>query len=250
MSRDKLFQLNRTGRAPLHEQIEAALRRLIQLPQYKGGEVLPDEVTLSKRFGVSRNTLRMAIGRLTADGLLERVRKRGTIVKAQQVMTNVTAWHSFTEEMRHLGIDVVNFSLTLDWKPAPAAVLAVFRGADTESASNGALWCLRRVRGWDGRPGVIAESWFTPSLPLTGKEDFNQPLYSVIGRFPGMVPALSREEISAEAANDETAKALRIKPGAPILVRRRIIFNKANVPIENNINSYAGERYSLNMDLQ
>lgn len=250
MKPSTLFKLNRNGETPLHEQIEAALRRLIQLPQYKGGEVLPDEVTLSEQFGVSRNTLRAAIGRLTADGLLERVRKRGTVVKSQKVVTSLNAWHSFTEEMRHRGIEVENFSLRLEQLPAPSDVVAVFTAAEEAAKSTHKLWRLRRVRGWDGRPGVVAVSWFAPSLPLTGKEDFSKPLYSVLGRFPGMKPCLSREQISAEAADTEVASALRVDVGAPLLVRRRIIFNKANVPIEYNINTYAGERYSLNMDLQ
>ena len=97
MMMTKEFQLDRRSAMPLHEQIEGALRLMIQRPEYKAGEVLPDEVTLAEKFAVSRNTLRAALGRLVNDGLLERVRKRGTVVKSQKVMTSLKAWHSFTE---------------------------------------------------------------------------------------------------------------------------------------------------------
>ena len=241
----KEFQLDRRSAMPLHEQIEGALRLMIQRPEYKAGEVLPDEVTLAEKFAVSRNTLRAALGRLVNDGLLERVRKRGTVVKSQKVMTSLKAWHSFTEEMRHRGIEVENYDTTVSQQEPAADVAAVF-----QSKPGQRLWCLRRVRGWDNKPVLIAISWFSPSIPLKGTEDFSQPLYRVIGGYPGAKPHLSREQISAEPADAETAEALQLKVGAPVLVRRRTILNRTGEPIEYNLNIYAGSRYSLDMELR
>lgn len=50
------------------------------------GEALPPEARLSEILGVSRNTLRQALGQLEADGMLERVQGRGTFftTKPQQ----------------------------------------------------------------------------------------------------------------------------------------------------------------------
>ena len=52
---------------PLHAQVERLLRDLIREPAYREGRLLPDEVTLARRLGVSRNTVRAGIARLAFD---------------------------------------------------------------------------------------------------------------------------------------------------------------------------------------
>ena len=66
------LRLDPQSRLPLHAQAEELLRELIQRQEYCDGGLLPDEVSLSRRLGISRNTLRAAIGRLVAEGRLER----------------------------------------------------------------------------------------------------------------------------------------------------------------------------------
>ena len=48
------------------------------------GQSLPPEAKLSAILGVSRNTLRQALGKLEEDGLIERVQGRGTILTTDQ----------------------------------------------------------------------------------------------------------------------------------------------------------------------
>ena len=243
MPKTDYFMINRLSNVPLHVQIEAALRQMIQDPIYRAGKTLPDEITLAKSFGVSRNTLRASFAKLVNDGLLKRVRKRGTQVAPETVMTTLEAWHSFTEEMRRRGVTVVNFKLELT-QAVPTEEIAVALGAKPRQK----LWCLSRVRGWDEAPGILAVSWFSPAVKITGNEDFNQPLYEVLGKY-GIVPKISREQITAEAAEGETAERLQVPAKTPLLVRRRLILNRRRQPIEYNINTYVGSRYTIALEL-
>jgi GntR family transcriptional regulator len=60
----------------------AQLRKLIESEEYKNGKFLPNEVDLSERLNISRNTLRQAINKLVFEGLL--IRKKGVGTKVAQ----------------------------------------------------------------------------------------------------------------------------------------------------------------------
>ena len=62
---------------PLHRQLEAALRRLVHTGEVPPGASLPGELELAAELGMSRHTVRHALGVLAAEGLLRRQRGRG-----------------------------------------------------------------------------------------------------------------------------------------------------------------------------
>lgn len=62
---------------------ETLQNRITKQHIYKFGEKLPNENELSQELGISRTTLREAIRILTAEGILEVRRGRGTFVAAQ-----------------------------------------------------------------------------------------------------------------------------------------------------------------------
>ncbi|MBW1838017.1 MAG: GntR family transcriptional regulator, partial [Deltaproteobacteria bacterium] len=69
---------------PKYLQISAWLRESIQVGRYKTDERLPSEIELSQMCRVNRNTLRQAIGELTAQGMLKKVKGLGTFVTASE----------------------------------------------------------------------------------------------------------------------------------------------------------------------
>lgn len=66
------MKLDHASSKPLHVQAEEILRKLIESEEYKNGKFLPNEVDLSERLNISRNTLRQAINKLVFEGLLIR----------------------------------------------------------------------------------------------------------------------------------------------------------------------------------
>lgn len=231
---------------PLHLQIERQLRALIRGAEYRSGKLLPDEVTLARDFGVSRNTLRAAIERLVREGLLVRTRRVGTrVLRGGPVKTSLSDWHSFTGEMRRIGIEVTNLHVTAAMQPAPQSVAQALGLHDGEPAL-----CLRRLRGWERVPAVFAESWLHPRLGLGPEADFGKPLYETIARIARVAPDVSREEITAVAASAELAGELGVRKGAPLLLRRRTILDRRGRPIEYNLNYYRPDRYTLALDLK
>ena len=69
---------------PLYRQCADALRKAIRGGKYRPGSFLPPERDLSRRFGVTRITLRKALAGLARDGLVENVPGAGNRVAAGQ----------------------------------------------------------------------------------------------------------------------------------------------------------------------
>ena len=59
-----VIQINHKSALPLHVQVERMLRQMIEMPEYSKGKMLPNEVELAKRLGISRNTVRQATNRI------------------------------------------------------------------------------------------------------------------------------------------------------------------------------------------
>jgi GntR family transcriptional regulator len=244
-AKNPISKIRRSGTTPLHREAERRIRSLISLPEYRNGALLPNEIGLAEKLGISRHTLRAAIGRLVNEGLLVRTAGLGTRVCQKPVRTDVNAWSSFTREMERIGIEVVNFAQEVNLQVPPAEV-ADKLGIEPDVAA----LRLLRIRGWEGNPAVVADSWLHPRLGLTGDEDFSRPLYEIVQRASGARPTRSVEEISVALAADAIPKMLGVKSGAPVLSRKRLVLDAANQPIEFNINTYRADAYVLHLQLE
>lgn len=221
------------------------MRQLIAQEKYQKGEMIPNEMELAEIFGISRHTLRMALGRLVNEGILVRTAGLGTRVCAQPVRTDVNAWSSFTREMLKLGLEVENFGIHVEWVSAPANV------ADKLSIGLGTqVMKISRLRGWAGSPTMQSESWLHPEVGLSGEEDYSRPLYETIQKARGIRPVRSVEEVSVSSADKDLAGKLRVKRNAPLLMRKRLVFDQQGNPLEFNINYYLPDAYTLHLELQ
>lgn len=230
---------------PLHTQAEQQLRKLMNEPRYRDGELLPDELTLAATLGISRGTLRTALTRLVAEGLLERRAGIGTRVKKQPAESSIVAWRSLTREMAAKGIAVETFAINCKRCPATlaaAAALMIERGSP--------VLRLDRLRGWDGTPVLHSRSWLHPRLTLKGTEDFAQPLYEVLQRETGIVAFGAREELLAVPANLRMARLLQVELDSPLLLRRHTVVDCGERPFEFAEIHYVSDRYSLSIDLR
>ena len=230
---------------PLHAQTEQLLRKLIQQREYADGGLLPDEVSLSRTLGISRNTLRAAITRLVAEGCLERKAGVGTRVIEPRVKSGVGAWHSFTREMEAKGIRVETFSIKVCSLAAPADV-----ARSLQITAGTKILCVDRVRGWDSQPEVHFRSYLHPRLGLTEKSDFSQPLYELIKAESSLVADQSFEEFTAVTADKTLARLLAVKIGTALLRRERRVLDMGRRPIEFSVVHYRCDRFRLTLTLR
>ena len=240
-----LKPITANGGVPLYLQVEAQLRRLALDPRFKDGALLPDELTIADRLGVSRGTARAAILRLVNEGLLERKAGVGTRLRRHPVESGVRAWRSFTREMAAKGVVVQTFHADFE---EVRATRAVARGLRVEP---GALVArLDRLRGWDGVPVLLSCSWFHPRLRLSAGLDYTKPLYDIIEDSTGAVAERASEQFGAVRATSALASQLRVRQGHPLLHRCRSVSDARGRPIEYAEVFYVSSRFKLTMELR
>lgn len=227
---------------PLHIQAEALLRKIIKQPQYVKGKHLPNEIDLAKKLNISRGTLRQAINKLVYEGLLVRKKGLGTKVN-NMVSSKALSWLSFSQEMAIRDIPIKNFELKVSWVK-PEEIVANF----FEIRGNKKVLKLERLRGRPEGPFVYFVSYFHPRIGLTGEEDFKRPLYEILENDYQVVADLSKEEISARAADKFLADKLQLDLGSPVLFRKRFVFDQAERPIEYNLGFYRADSFIYSIE--
>ena len=230
---------------PLHARIERELRRMIGLPEYQNGALLPDELTLANRFGVSRGTVRVAFTRLVGLRLLERKQGIGTRVLPVPAESSIGEWRSFSREMARRNITVEGFHLEVGRHPAPGRVAQAL-----QIAPGSELLRLDRVRGWAGQPVLHSRSWFHPRLGLPADADFSRPLYELLQEVTGAVADSANEEFTAAGASAALARWLKVKRGEPLLLRCHTVFDTGKRAMEFAEVHYVSSRFTLTLDLK
>jgi DNA-binding GntR family transcriptional regulator len=76
--------IDHLGQSPLYKQLAGILRGMIERSELEPGQPLPSEAYLQQEHGISRGTVRMAIGLLRDEGLVITLSGRGTYVRRQQ----------------------------------------------------------------------------------------------------------------------------------------------------------------------
>ena len=240
------FKLNQNSPVPLHAQIEEYLRSLIVQDTYRSGKYfLPKEVTLAKKLGVSRNTVRQAVNTLVQERLIERKKGVGTKVVNKKITTRLDNWISFTKEMRKQGIEVVNYMVNISFDIAPDEVYEALSISKPKK-----IWKLEKIRGSKKAKYLYSVSYFHPRVGITGEEDFTIPLYELLQTSRDTIVATSKERISAIKADKTLVSILDITSDVPILKRERLVCDPGDRPVEFNIVYYHTDYFTYDIEIK
>lgn len=241
---DKL-EIDHQSALPLHAQVEDLLRKLIAKPEYQNGKLLPNEINMAKKLGVSRSTVRQATNKLVYERLLVRKKGVGTSVARNNISTKLDNWSSFTHEMDEKGIAFRNYSIKVSNVVPDKDIQQLFK-----LAPDAKVLKMERIKGLDGEPIVHFISYFHPRTGLTIDDDFNKPLYEMLEHDHHIVATVSKEGISAILADKKISKLLSVEPGAPILFRKRVVCDAGDRPIEYNLGYYRADRFTYTIDIE
>ena len=240
------FKLNQKSAIPLHSQIEVYLRDLIKEDDYRNGKsFLPKEVTLAKKLGVSRNTVRQAVNTLVNEHLIERKKGVGTKVVNKKITTRLDHWISFTKEMRKQGIEVVNYLVNISLVTAPEEVYDALSVSKAKK-----LWKLEKIRGSREAKYLYSVSYFHPRVGITGEENFITPLYELLETSHDTIVATSKERISAIKASEKLVSILDVAINIPILKRERVVCDPGDRPVEYNIVYYHTDYFTYDIEIK
>jgi DNA-binding GntR family transcriptional regulator len=154
-----------TERASLVDVAEAALRRWLATGRHRVGERLPPEQELSGRLGISRGTLRTALGRLERTGEIVRRQGSGTYVgqsASASLDEGLERLVSYSELARQRGVRLEVADLEIEERPLGEELAEVFGGLDPDATAT----TVHRVLLMDGRPGAQMTDVVRPDIEL------------------------------------------------------------------------------------
>lgn len=217
---------------PLHAQISLWLREQIENGAWPEHVRLPPEPALAADLGVSRGTLRRAIGGLVADGLLTQTPGRGTFVAgavvepplAQRLTTLSEAFIDAGQPLTTMVIAVEKVSVS-----EPMALLL-------ETTAAAEVLRLERVRHLDGVP--VARLVNTVRLDLApgleGVDFASRALFEVLEQHYGLDIASARRTFDAALAGPANAELLDIDATTPLLHLEQLTRIADGTPIEHS----------------
>lgn len=246
MSRTNLVALSPQ---PLYAQIKDTLRDRILNGTYAPHSQMPSEHELCALFGVSRITVRQALGDLQKEGLVFRLHGKGTFVSKPKAFQNVTSLQGFAEAMSSMGYEIVNQLRSFRIIKADRHVaqrLHLPEGAPVAE--------IHRVRMLNREPVSLELTWVPEALGkrLANADLVTRDIFLILENDCGMPLGHADVSIDAILADDDIARALRVEDGSPVLRIERLTHDASGNPIDYEYLYFRGDafQYRLRVDRQ
>lgn len=248
-----LIGTGRTGKkrqpasGSLHVAIFDTLRSEILSGEYLPGSTLPAENALTKRFGVSRHTVRQALRHLKDHGLAEPQQGRGTVVLApgapQQYVYHLNNINDMHDQLVETRYDIATRLVTMEDDPEALAETPI-----------GSRWC--RVTGLRYPIGDVAPIC---EFEMFIAEQFDE-VVSHIHRAPGPVYSLIEtvcgerlddvhQLVSAFTASERKGRRIALEDGATGVEIRRHFRTMSGELCMLSYNRYPADRFVISMKL-
>jgi len=239
--------IQRDSPLTLSYQLKKILEDMISSGKYKIGDPFPTEREIAEQFGVSRITVREAIGHLVYQGILRREQGRGTFVSQPKAYERVNELISYTQDMLNRGMKPSSKVLEIKLERPSWEVMNSLRLGESDKVIK-----LARLRLADKEPMTIQTAYLPYSIcPEVYEKEFDWTTQSLNLVLKGLdlevVSAVQR--ISAGIANALEADLLEIPSGSPLLVGEQVSYLGDGRPIEALRSVYRADRYDIVVNL-
>ena len=241
---------------PLHRRVTATLARQIAHGELLPGAMLPPETELARQFGVSRHTMRTGLDTLVRQGLLERRRGKGTVVREPPISQSLERFYSLAHEMRAQGEELRTQVLARGRLDAadPLAEVACARLGSADPASIGYLLRLRLVQG---SPLTLETLTFPaalcPMLLTTPSTSADDPaagsFYDALAASAGVRVARARETFRPALVSGYEERLLGVPAGTPVFDVERTSYADGRA-VEWRRSLARGDRYTYAVELR
>ena len=219
-------RINKDRFEPAYAQLAAILRRQIAGGVYPPGERIPSEPTISKQYGLSIMTVRQAIGVLTEQGLLDRVRGSGTFVRPVTLTESRFDLDSIREIFRdpeRTRVKVLQISLARsDAKTAEMLSLPIGER----------IILIRRLLLRDNQPAMSHEGRIRcdPTRPVVEAELSIGPLSDLFNGYGGGAAKKGDLTLVPTILGEEEAGLLNRPLGTPVFRLEYLVYDFHDIP--------------------
>lgn len=226
---------------PRYAQIAHVLKSRLEARDSAHTGPFATEHALCAEFGVSRTTVRQALGYLKREGLVTSRRGVGTtgIATTRRVVrSSGDPLHGMLESKPRI--------VTLGRVPAPAMVARFF-----DIAPDAQVFQLTRVHDLDGAPLSVVRSYLPASLAAgLGRSAWRQPMHELLWERFGLRLARSVHTLRVARAMADVASLLGIGLADPVLRIQASTYLADGRPIRWTENYFREDRYEYVAEMQ
>jgi GntR family transcriptional regulator len=239
--------IDRASLLPYYHQLKQILLAEIDQRGLQPGDRLPGDHELCQTYGVSRTVVRQTLSELEADGVLERIKGKGTFVAPQKTAEGlVQSLTGLFEDVAARGGRLRSEVRRLEIVPADAAV-----AAELDVPLGHRVVEIERLRFVDGEPWVLTITHLPAELApgLVNDDLTHTSLYALLENKYQVRLVRGRRSVEASVAGTSLARSLGISRGAPVLVLRSISVGTTGRPVESFVAYHRGDRSRFEVEL-
>lgn len=233
--------------SPLYQQIKGLITKSLESGEWKPGELIPSEVELAARYGVSQGTVRKAIDEMAQENLVIRRQGKGTFVATHQ---EAKAQFRFLRLIPDDGNPVAAENKLLECRRARASV-DVARMLQLKAGESVIL--IRRLLSFKSVPTILDEIWLPANLfkGLTAERliEYKGPMYALFEAEFGTRLVRAEEKVRAVLADANSAQWLGVATGAPLLSVERVSMTYQDRPAEVRRGLYLTDHFYYHNEL-
>ena len=230
-----------------YQTIKDAIKQQIEVGELREGDRLPSEAQFCQSYRVSRITVTRAIHDLVAEGLLYRIRGKGTFVKGEVITEGVLKLSGFTERMREQNLDLQTRLIERDWIRIPVK-MATYFGLNPELQ----VIRLKRMRIVNRKPFCLSVSYLMPEIFYWVLiEDMEaESLYDCLERKYALKLGAGEQRIQIDYLTDQDAGLFSLDREEPFLKFSLYCSLSDGRPAQFEETFYVGSRYVYEMQLK
>lgn len=233
---------------PYYFQLKKYIVEEIESSRWKPGEQILSEIKICELLDISRTVVRQTFQELVNEGYLVKKKAKGTFISEPKINENlVQSLMGFYEDMTARGYKVKNDILFQKKIPADKKIA---KHLDIEMDED--VVVIRRLRRLNNEPIVLDKTHVPYKLcPGLLNEDLSgQSLYSYIEGKYNLKINKGIRYIESVVANEEEAKLLNVKKGAPLLYIESIGYLDDGTPLEYYNALHRGDRIRFVTELK
>ncbi len=233
----------------LHHRLYMMLQRQLTDGTIPPGGALPSEPDLARETRLSRTTVRRALARLAAEGMIERRHGSGTYATMQgakksrnEAATDAGALLSDLRAMTRMTVAKV---LQHGVIATPPRILA----ACPELGPRVLL--LQRSRTHRGKPLAVISHYIPERYAARfAKARLKGHPTTVVFEKAGLVPTVGSQQVTAIAADHVLSRELAVNIGAPVLAIRRMVRDAKGTLLDYHEVFFDPESITVQMEVQ
>ncbi|MDD4188536.1 MAG: GntR family transcriptional regulator [Eubacteriales bacterium] len=240
--------INKFSDVPLYSQLKQMIAEKIENGEYPPDSKIPSEQEFCEEFEISRPTVRQAINELTNNGLLYRMKGKGTFVTKLKSVIEIKNYNGFTDSILDSQVpgdrEFIRTGVVSNKKlKFLNEIFNIVSGQGLENEFAELIFTSKA----NGEVISLNKSYIPLSLFPNILQDVKnkKPSYDILmGKYP-LLPSRSKSTLDLTYSDQTDAQYLKMQIGQPVIRIENVLSSKSSQVVEYVISKYKAGKCRL-----